>query len=82
MCDPHKAHNHHAQGYSVSQSYLWRASSLLRSSSSLKSVSVFLLVVGYVGDPIGTREGNVTGDNIVQSIKGFLFIIISQFILK
>ena len=64
LCDPCKACNHDPQGYSVSLLYLWRASSLLRSSSSPKSVLVFLLIVGCVGY-YQCKEGNVTGDNIV-----------------
>ena len=40
-------HNHHAQTHTISVTYLWRASALLK-TFSLMSISV-LLVVGCVG---------------------------------
>ena len=49
LCDPCKVHHNNAQGYPISPYYPWKASSLLSSSSSPKSVLVFLLDVGCVG---------------------------------
>ena len=48
LCHTCKKGNNYVQRYSASLAHTQRASSLLK-SSSLKSVSVFLLVVGCVG---------------------------------
>ena len=60
LCNPHKMHYNNTQEYPTHPSHLWRVPPLLSSSSSPKSVSVFLLFVDCVWFS-SIREGKIIG---------------------